>query len=280
MPAEKKNTIKKNITKKNIIKKNPADGLPTAAPEIIWESNDYLVIDKPAGLAVHGGGNIKELTLVDWLVKKYPKIKKVGDDSSRPGIVHRLDKDVSGLMVIAKSQASFESLKNQFKIREINKEYIALVHGRLDSDEGEINFPIKRASAGYKMAALPLQAADLLSRRHPKDRDRGNIDGVFQAKEALTEFKVIKRFVNYTLVNVKIKTGRTHQIRVHFCAIGHPLVGDDLYGTKKTKSINKKLSLGRVFLMSSRLLFVDLKGEAKEFFRELPADLVAHLPRN
>jgi len=97
-------TEKKNTTKKDTIKKDPANGLPTAAPAIIWESDDYLVIDKPAGLAVHGGGNIKELTLVDWLVKKYPKIKKVGDDSSRPGIVHRLDEDVSGLMVVAKAR--------------------------------------------------------------------------------------------------------------------------------------------------------------------------------
>lgn len=253
---------------------------PIAGPTIIWESNDYLVIDKPAGLAVHGGGNITEPTLADWLIKKYPKIKKVGDDPSRPGIVHRLDKDVSGLMVIAKSQASFESLKSQFKTREINKEYFALAHGRIETDEGEIDFPIKRASAGYKMAALPHQADRLLSRRHPKDRDRGNIDGIFQAKEALTEFKVIKRFINYTLVRVKIKTGRTHQIRVHFCALSHPLVGDNLYGTKKTKIINKKLNLGRVFLMASRLSFLDLGGEEKEFSLELPEELKAFLPRN
>ena len=250
------------------------------APNIIWESADYLVIDKPAGLAVHGGGNIKEPTLADWLIKKYPKIKKVGDDPSRPGIVHRLDKDVSGLMVVAKSQASFENLKDQFKTREINKEYLALVHGRIDTEEGEINFPIKRASAGYKMAALPLQAERLLSRRHPKDRDRGNIDGIFQAKEALTEYNVIKKFVNYTLVRVKIKTGRTHQIRVHFCAINHPLAGDNLYGTKKTKAANKKLNLGRVFLVAIRLSFLDLKGEKQEFTLEMPASLTPFLPKN
>ena len=253
---------------------------PLVAPEIIWESADYLVIDKPAGLAVHGGGNIKEPTLADWLIKKYPKIKKVGDDPARPGIVHRLDKDVSGLMVVAKSQASFESLKNQFKTREINKEYLALAHGKISVDDGEIDFPIKRASAGYKMAALPHQVNDLLSRRHPKDRDRGNIDGIFQAKEALTEFKVIKRFVNYTLVRVKIKTGRTHQIRVHFCALSHPLVGDNLYGTKKTKAVNKKLNIGRVFLMASRLMFIDLAGDKKEFSLELPASLISYLPKN
>jgi len=249
-------------------------------PTIVWESKDCLVIDKPAGLAVHGGGNIKGPTLTDWLIKKYPTIKTVGDDPARPGIVHRLDKDVSGLMVVAKNQKSFDNLKKQFQVREINKEYIALVHGKIEMNEGEINFPIKRSSSGYKMAAMPLNATDLLSRRHPKDRDRGNIDGLFQAKEAATEFKVIQRFVNYTLVQVKIKTGRTHQIRVHFCAISHPLVGDDLYGTKKTKTINKKLNLGRVFLMATKLSFTDLAGETQKFDLPLSAELSAQLPKN
>jgi 23S rRNA pseudouridine1911/1915/1917 synthase len=248
-------------------------------PHVIFEDNNYLVINKPAGLAVHGGGNLKEATLADWLIKFYPEIKKVGDDPARPGLIHRLDKDVSGLMVIAKTQAAFDNLKEQFKNREINKEYIALVYGQVVNETGEINFPIKRARAGYKMAALPLKTANLLTRPNPKNRDQGNIAGFFKAKEAITEFKILKKFVNYTLLRVKIKTGRTHQIRVHFFAYGHPLVGDNLYSTKKTKEKNKKLQLGRVFLVASHLSFHDLAGEKRDFKIDLPTELKNWLPK-
>ncbi|MFA5024607.1 MAG: RluA family pseudouridine synthase [Patescibacteria group bacterium] len=248
-------------------------------PQIIFEDNNYLVINKPAGLAVHGGGNIKEPTLADWLIARYPKILEVGDDPARPGIVHRLDKDVSGLMVVAKTQASFESLKNKFKDREINKEYLALVYGQIANETGEINFSIKRANKGFKMAALPLNTDNLLTRHNPKNRDQGNIDGFFKARLAETEFKVLKRFINYTLLSVKIKTGRTHQIRVHFFAYGHPLVGDDLYYTKKTKEKNKKLKLGRVFLVANHLSFRDLDGEKHDFKIDLPLELKNWLPK-
>jgi len=248
-------------------------------PEIIFEDDDYLVINKPAGLAVHGGGNIKEETLADLLIERYPEIISVGENPERPGIVHRLDKDVSGLMVLAKNNDSFESLKAQFKKRDINKQYLALAHGKIENDEGEINFPIKRSRDGYKMAAMPLNAVDLLTRRSPKSRDTGNIAGVFKAKEAVTLFKVKQRFVNYTFLEVKIKTGRTHQIRVHLFAYGNPLVGDNLYCTKKTKTKNEKVNLGRVFLMASELSFSDLQGEKREFSLELAPELKAFLPK-
>jgi 23S rRNA pseudouridine1911/1915/1917 synthase len=253
--------------------------MKTNFPDVIFEDDDYLVINKPAGLAVHGGGNIKEETLADLLIARYPKIIKVGDDEARPGIVHRLDKEVSGLMVVAKNNDSFASLKAQFQKRDINKQYLALAYGKIGSDDGEINFPIKRSSEGYKMAAMPLNAVDLLTRRSPKSRDTGNISGVFKAKEAITLFKVIKRFVNYTLLEVKIKTGRTHQIRVHFFALGHPLVGDNLYCTKKTKVKNEKIKLGRVFLMASQLSFTDLEGKKREFSLKLAPELEAFLPK-
>ena len=246
-------------------------------PEIIFESDDYLVINKPAGLAVHGGGNIKDLTLADLLVEYYPNIKTVGDDPIRPGLVHRLDKEVSGLMVVAKNQETFLNLKNQFKDRDVNKEYTALVHGKMANDFGEINFPIKRSSEGYKMAAMPLHTADLLSRRQPKDRDQGNLDGLFKAREAATEFVVLKHFVNYTLLQVKIKTGRTHQIRVHFFALGHPLVGDTLYFNKKSKAQNKKIALARIFLVANKLSFKDREGNIKNFSLEIPQALTDFL---
>lgn len=242
-------------------------------PEIIFENGDYLVINKPAGLAVHGGGNIKEETLADLLIKRYPDIKDVGDDPIRPGIVHRLDKEVSGLMVVAKNQETFLHLKNQFKDRDIHKEYVALVHGKMANDFGEIDFPIKRSREGYKMAAMPRNTVDLLSRRKPTDRDQGNLEGLFKAREASTEYNVLQRFVNYTLLQVRIKTGRTHQIRVHFFALGHPLVGDNLYFNKKSKAQNKKINLGRIFLAANKLSFKDREGEIKDFSLEMPSAL-------
>ena len=252
----------------------------TIEPAIITETADYLVINKPAGLAVHGGGNLKEATLADWLIARYPKIKTVGDDPARPGLVHRLDKDVSGLMVIAKNNKSFASLKEQFKDREVNKEYIALAHGRIAQDGGTIDFPITRSQGGYKMAAIPANASDLLSRRHPRGRDQGNIEGWFKSRQALTEFTVLQRFINYTLLRVNIKTGRTHQIRVHLFAYGHPLVGDNLYCTKKTGAKNKKIGLGRVFLVAAHLEFRDLSGKRLNFETGLPDELTAALPRH
>lgn len=241
--------------------------------KIIFENSDYLVIDKPAGLAVHGGGNIKEKTLADWLIDNYPEIASVGEDSLRPGIVHRLDKEVSGLMVVARNNDSFNHLKNQFKDRDINKEYVALAHGQTANDFGTINFPIKRAKDGYKMAAMPLNTFDLLSRRHPTSRDQGNLDGIFKAREAITEYSVIKKFINYTLLDVKILTGRTHQIRVHFFALGHPLVGDSLYYNKKSKVQNQKINLGRIFLFAKALSFKDRQGETHHFEINMPQEL-------
>jgi len=230
-------------------------------PEIIAETDEYLVINKPAGLVIHGADSFKEESLAEILVKKYPGIKKIGEDLGRPGIVHRLDKEASGLVVIAKQQDSFDNLKKQFQKREVKKEYTALVFGQISKDEEEILFPIKRASSGSKMAALPIT-----------DGREENINKP-GARRAITEFKVIKRFINYTLLKVKIKTGRTHQIRVHLLSYGHPIVGDDLYSTKKTREQNKKLNLGRIFLVADKLSFFDLAGDRQTFTIELPEEL-------
>ncbi|HZJ41596.1 MAG TPA: RluA family pseudouridine synthase [Patescibacteria group bacterium] len=249
-------------------------------PKIIFEDDNYLVINKPAGLIVHGAPGIDDITLADLLISKYPYIAEVGEDKLRPGIVHRLDKDVSGLMVIAKNNESFNHLKTQFKERDVNKTYLALVHGQIEKDDDNITFSIKRSKEGYKMAALPLNVDNLLTRRSPKSRDKGNIDGLFKARPAETSFKVLKRYVNYTYLEVIIKTGRTHQIRVHFSAYGHPLAGDNLYCTKKSKVKNKKLNLGRVFLVASKLSFNNLKGQTNSFSIDLPEELKASLPKN
>ena len=130
------------------------------------------------------------------------------------------------------------------------------------------------------MAALPLNVEELLTRRSPKSRDKGNMDGLFKARRAETSFKVLERYINYTYLEVIIKTGRTHQIRVHFSAYGHPLAGDNLYCTRKSKEKNKKLNLGRVFLVASKLSFNDLDGEKKNFSIDLPTELKESLPKN
>ncbi len=248
--------------------------------KIIFEDKNYLVIDKPAGLAVHPGGNIKEATLKDWILEHYPEIKGVGENEDRPGIMHRLDMDVSGLMAIAKNQKSYSHLKQQFQERKVEKGYLALVHGKVIKDNDIIDFPIKRSKDGYKMAALPKNVDNLLTRRTPKNRDQGNLSGLFKAKEAITEFNVLQRFVNYSLLDLKITTGRTHQIRVHLYAYGHPLAGDPLYFTKKTKIKNEKLALGRVFLYAKYLSFQSLDNKAFKFFLDIPQDLKDKLPKN
>jgi 23S rRNA pseudouridine1911/1915/1917 synthase len=242
--------IKIAKAKKIITKAKLAAALPKVA--VIKETDDYLVINKPAGLMVHGARGNSGPTLVTWLKKNYPKIAKVGEDRERPGIVHRLDKDVSGLMVIAKNNKSFNDLKRQFGARLIYKEYQGLVYGGLKVEEGVLNFPLSRATSGHKMAA------------HPAGHE---------GKEAVTEFKVLQHFINYTLLSLVIKTGRTHQIRAHLSAFNHQLVGDNLYGTNITKLKNKKFNLGRVWLVSVKLAFTDLGGKKQTFKVAIPKEL-------
>lgn len=231
-------------------------------PDIIEQTDDYVVIVKPAGLLVHpADSSPDEPTLVDWLVKKFPQIKTVGDEPElRPGIVHRLDREASGLMVIALNQKTFDALKAQFQDRTIEKEYLVLVHGKMLRDFGEINLPISRMSRGGRMAA------------HSSNYEDGN--------EARTEYFVEKRFSTTTLLRVHIHTGRTHQIRVHMFSLQHPVVGDTLYPLKKFG----KTKMGKAFplpprlcLHAARLAFTDNAGVRKEFFAELPQDFAHYL---
>lgn len=225
--------------------------------DVVYEDDDFLVINKPAGLTVHPPGtNYPEETLIDLLLKKYPELKNVGDLPAgrqemqlRPGLVHRLDKEVSGLLVVAKNQAAFEHLKNQFQNRTVNKEYLALVHGCLSQPQGIIDLPIDYSTDSHlKMAARP--------------KSQGG-------KEALTEYEVVEEIKNYSLLKVRIKTGRTHQIRVHLNAIGHPVVGDTVYHPAKMKV----KELGRLFLHASHLAFTGLDGQELSFDLDLPKEL-------
>lgn len=229
---------------------------------IIDEQKDFIVVNKPAGLVVHGSEainrNSDEKTLVDFLLEKYPEIRKVGDDPWRPGIVHRLDRDASGLMVIARNQNAFEFLKKQFQDRTINKWYTTLVYGKISKQTDEITFPIERGRDG-KMNALPKTV-----------KGEANDTG----RNAHTEFHIVTRFINYTLLKVKIKTGRTHQIRCHMAAYGNPIVGDKIYSTAKTRIKNAKVKLDRIFLVADELEFTAPDGERKNYKIDLPTELV------
>lgn len=233
--------------------------------EVIFENKEFLVVNKPAGLIVHGAPHIKGLTLADWLLKECPTIKNVGEDKARPGIMHRLDKDASGLMVVAKTNEAFKSLKKQFQDRLVEKEYTALAYGAIIKETDKINFSIKRSAGGHKQAAVP--------------KGYNFKENFLELREAFSEFKVIKRFVNYTLLSVKIFSGRKHQIRVHLFAYGCPLVGDDLYSTKKTREMNRKNNLGRIFLVASKLSFHDLAGVKQSFAIDLPPELKKFLTK-
>ena len=227
--------------------------------KIIKEKKDYLIINKPAGLIVHPPWlPYQKPSLTDWLQKHYPEIKTVGDDPKlRPGIVHRLDEQVSGLMVVARNQKSFIWLKNQFQKRKVLKEYLALVYGQIKKGEGEINLPLQKGP--IKTVVKP-----------KKSEDQKKI------KSASTCFEVIERFQHYTLLKVMITTGRTHQIRAHFANYGHSVVGDTKYRhprDRKCKAFTKFIKSDRIFLHSHSLSFHDRQGQWQEYQSNLPEDL-------
>jgi len=214
--------------------------------KIIYEDQDLLVIDKPAGLTVHPAPGHYTHTLANAILAHVPEIESGGSD--RPGIVHRLDKDTSGLIVVAKNTAAHMKLADQFKNRLVSKTYLALVRGRLSPEQGIIE-----ANIG----------------RNPKDRKQMAI--VSHGREARTEYQVIRYLNNFSLVEVKPKTGRTHQIRVHLAAIGYPIAGDTVYGIKTD-------FLTRQFLHACKLCFrIPSTGEYREFKSELPQDLAQAL---
>ncbi len=229
--------------------------------EIVSETPDYLVINKPSGIVVHPDSRHINGTVVNFLIQKYPEIAKVGDDPNRPGIVHRLDKDASGLLLVARTQPAFEYFKQQFQDHFVEKEYVVLVHGRGLEKSGEINSAIARSKSGKMVARASVKrVADLFK---DQDHDRG--------KDALTLYQVLEERGSYTLLSVRTKTGRTHQIRVHFYSIGHSVVGDSLYRNKK--HIMPPSHKCRLFLHARRLAFHDPKGEYRDFSLTLAKDL-------
>ncbi len=216
--------------------------------KIIHEDENILVIDKPAGLVVQPEQNKISKTLIDYLLKIRPEIKNVGEDPTRPGLVHRLDKDTSGLMIIAKNNKAFGELKRKFQEREIKKTYTALVVGQLKEKEGIIDKPIGRGKSRVKQSTTFIVAKE---------------------RPAITKYKVIKEYKQFSLLETSPKTGRMHQIRVHLASIGHPVVADKVYGFKRQPEIRE---LNRHFLHASAIKF-ELFGKNYVFKSELSDDL-------
>lgn len=222
---------------------------------IIYEDKNFLVLNKPAGVVVHPDKNHHENTLIQEIVKKYPEIREVSDASTdpslRPGIVHRLDKDTSGVLLVARNQNYFDYLKSLFQKREVKKTYLVLVAGLVKNDEGVIDLPIGR------------------SRKDSRRRIAGK-GASGKLREAKTEYKVVKRFSDFTFLEAMPLTGRTHQIRAHFSAISRPVVCDKIYGGKKPVC---PAGLTRQFLHAWKLEFVLQSGAKMSFEADLPEDL-------
>lgn len=214
--------------------------------KILFEDSNILAIDKPSGISVHGDGRTKEKTLTDWVLENYPRMKNVGEpmgDIKRPGIVHRLDRDTSGVLLLAKNQKTHEFLKQQFAGREIKKIYNVFVSGFVKDDHGVVNKPIGRSPSDFRRWLAGRGARGAL-------------------RDAITEYKVLQRIEKkkgekFTYLEVKPKTGRTHQIRVHMKYLNHPVVCDSLYNP----SGYCPKELGRLALHAKSIEFKNLKGD-------------------
>ena len=228
--------------------------------DIVYEDDELIVVNKPAGIVVHPAAGVTSGTLANALAFHFQQLSTAGG-VVRPGIVHRLDKGTSGLMVVAKTESAHENLADQFRDRAIFKSYVALVHGQVEKRTGQIDQPIAR--------------------------DRGNrtrMAVVRGGRPSISIYRVRKRFARFTLLNVELKTGRTHQIRVHLAWLKHPVVGDEAYGSGRDKTIpDHKLrseiaNLGRQFLHAEQLGFRHPRtNEEMRFTAPLPPKLQAVL---
>ena len=227
----------------------PLRATPEDLPiQVLYEDADVIAINKPAGMVVHTGAGRHSGTLVNAVLHRFGKLSGVGGEL-RPGIVHRLDRFTSGVILIARNDAAHRHLAEQFASRQVEKIYVALVHGALKNDAGRITAPITRD---------PVTRVRMTAR-------------LARGRQAITSYEVLKRFKESTLLEVKIGTGRTHQIRVHLASIGHPVVGDKLYGAPASE-------LGRYFLHARQITFTGpASGERITIAAPLPPDLVAYL---
>lgn len=217
--------------------------------EVIFEHDDFLVVYKPAGLLSQPVPNSQEPSLIDGLLAQFPELSKIDTDARRAGLMHRLDRHVSGLLLVARNEQAFSHFKKLFKERTINKKYIALVHGHLDKEKETITFPLARSKDG-KIVARP---------------ENG------EGRDAETKYEVTHQYLHHTLIDVYPKTGRMHQIRVHMKSLGHSIVGDSLYAIQKYKDALPKLN--RIFLHATQLTFTDMHGQDYSIESPLPKEL-------
>lgn len=222
VPAKPSSLVEGNETitfERNLFrqKEEALEAEPNLPLRIVFENDDFLVIDKPAGIDTHPSATKRTGTVVNWLIAHFSSLP-YDNDPNRPGIVHRLDRNTSGLLIIGKTPTALQDFKQLFQNHAIQKTYLALIAGIPKEKERVITAPIARSTKGGKQA-VP----------HEKTRTKGTL------RPAETHYRVIKSFKNTALVEAKPKTGRTHQIRVHFASIGHPILGDTLYGGKASK---------------------------------------------
>jgi 23S rRNA pseudouridine1911/1915/1917 synthase len=227
--------------------------LPENIPiKTFYEDSHVIVLEKPSGMVVHPGAGRRRETLVNALLYRFPEIADVGLEE-RPGIVHRLDKETSGIMVVALSAKAYSELKHQFKERSVEKVYLGLVWGELSKQEGTISWALGR---------------------HAKHGERMSVK-TKKPRTAETRYTTLKKYRGFTLLEIKPVTGRTHQIRVHFAASGHPIVGDSRYGKKTSK-----VFCPRLFLHAHRLgFFHPESNERMDFVSPLPEDLQMFLEK-
>jgi 23S rRNA pseudouridine1911/1915/1917 synthase len=225
--------------------------------EILYEDNDVVVVNKPAGVMVHPDGFSKDETVSEWMLKNYPESKNVGEEMTlkngeeitRPGIVHRLDKDTSGVLILAKTEEAHAHLKEAFKDREVQKEYLAIVYGVPKTKKGSIDAPIGRSSQNFKRWSAQRGARGVL-------------------RDAVTEYEVLEESEKFSVVKLFPKTGRTHQLRVHMKYLNYPIVCDKLYAP------NRECALGfsRMALHAHSLEVILPGGERKRFEAPVPKD--------
>lgn len=243
----------------------PVDLVAEAIPfTIVYEDLALIVVDKPAGLVVHPAAGHATGTLVNGLLHHCPDMEGIGGER-RPGIVHRLDKDTSGLLVVAKNDQAHQNLSQQFKARQVKKTYLALVWGTPEQASGCIDRPVGRHAVERKRMAVV----------------------AYGGREAITLWQIQERLAGATLLSVELKTGRTHQIRVHCQSMGHPIVGDSVYGRRRAMPRSVKSQAGpeailaqarRQMLHAARLAFIHpLSGEALAFEAPLPEDMATLL---
>jgi len=221
-------------------------------PQILYENQNFLVINKPAGINTHPTfKNINQPSIASWFILKYPQAKNVGEDPLRPGIVHRLDKDTSGALILTKNQKAFLYFKDLFLKKKIQKQYLVLVKGEMKKDQGVINFSLTRSRSSGKRKII-------LSQKQTQKK----------VKTALTTYQVISIYKGYTLLKVEPKTGRTHQIRIHLASIGFPVAGDSLYGV----SPKNQFVFPRQMLHAQKIIFLAPNDQRLSLEAPLPYD--------